>query len=380
MTEKIKNLFVFLHAQADSGIKLTDLGLIEVLGRNDKDVLEFLSERCQKGDSAFIAKNFNQFGLYSDKRYLLLAETLKNGYPAENIPVEEYVTRSSDETHRKLLDAVVKQGKGEVILAKLHEYALSLNSQSYVQDSYDYIVEKMNKKLFGKKVPGYAHVFASVIAENERNQQESTAREIARMKGFANALNEQGAEAFKLFSIRTKDISHKPDIHIGTYDLDRCPEFVPAATRVFKTETAKGLKEALNCAQIVPAICWKEETVNGNKRGRQVVVPEVAEVVKKFPPMLRAIDSEFPIHDEISPLYCDLAKAAVTNPDFDWKDLNIKRLNKTLYRDGKYLYFDEQMNEIVASAQSGGGKVPAHFASYVKKGGSGKNIYSCKGD
>lgn len=376
------------HSQLDNGAKLTDVP-IQSLGEYSQT--QFLLLRCQKGDSVAVAQHLKQLHLSSRNYQLVLTEAVQNGLPIENLPLWEWVyphKKTMQTPH--LIQAIINRGEGEAFLSHLRTYArrasvfvknsvdaLRLHPDEGITEIYDIVAEMINAPNYESVLEGWkAERIALATATHPSNQ--PTLRQ--KLNTYAKEINLHGHKALNIFSCKTEDVT-KPH-YVGTYHAVESPEFMEALSKGFHNAYIESLNSAsseslpilLKWVSVVPLLCVD---IAENLKCETKIPKTLHTAAKTHPALLKAIDDEFPVRirnansqenivaSEVNDIYFELAKSAVTNPNFNWNHLNLQRLTLRQTSDGQYLPpFEEQLEMLIAIAISKDIRIPEHFEKF----------------
>jgi hypothetical protein len=374
-----KEMMELFHSIADKGKPLTEIPWENL---NKTETARFLIERIKKhkGESAKVVENIGNLSRHlQDQKGRVLTAAISEGYPAEKVPLTEYITGTEGEERKALLDAVVKQGKGKWFINSLSNLSFTANVLAAdVEASYKHVADRLNsglraaihKKLFGLPVLPY-----EAIASRAKHDKAKTDY----LTNLTEQLKTKGVEAMELFR-------EYPSGAFGAFGYTRThpngsrakehAELRKVLENILETEFKKGLEGTLKTVYAATELYYHDEYIRAMFRG----------AVKQYPALLKAIDKALPKRfNEIDQMtYLDLANAAVTGTGFKWEDLNLQRLSDKFYvgTDGlfdKNLDFKEQMTLIVTSAKEAGVKVPEEFEKFANSGLREKIVKKMKG-
>ena len=364
-TEDIKATLRSFHEQLDGGKRLNELPL-KAIDWNSGEGITFLRERCRQGNVDDIIKHFRLLKLNERNLKRVLAIAVRYGARIGMLPLDYVVkvTKGQEKYRNDLLDTIVECGVAKDFLALLRLDRTLHGEKKY--EVYDYIVAEYRKRGFGT-LPNSEVVFG-MDYEDEKREENERKNHITKekMDFLAKQLNDEGIQGIKtLWRMDTGlGILHYPNAE----DVKEYPVFTEALTKVIDWAIEKDFEEAHKCARAFPLLYGGGTTAHA--------VPDVVDkAFKKYPMMLKSVERTFleDAGDREKYDYFFFVKIAVTNPEFNWNDINLAMLPEDgvpVYNENDemiVLNLQEQLNEFVLSAcEAGisGAVIPQEYSSY----------------
>jgi len=381
-------LFELMHKELDNGNPFSKLPL-KAVDWNDVYGKKFLKRRCarDKGNGAEIVRNLPLFRLKDENLIEILCSAIESGVSIKTVPAE-VTFKGGEEKCKKLWDKIIECKKGKEYLEVLRSFRAGDMKKKL--HAYDYIVAGYKRRGFDA-LPESKVIFGKFEEEEQddrqrekvrREQQLLDAQQIeeeqkrkaiekqrrtlltpARMNFLTKELKENGVSAIKtLWRTDALGILHH---YIDMDDVKDHPVFIETLTQVIDNAINKGFEETYRCVRAFPLVYGGQ--------ARYDVPPVVEKAFKKYPAMLKAVSKEF--EDQLDPRekqdYFFFTKVAVTNPKFDWYDIDLSLLPE----DGAVIYTEndekvvlslrEQLEDIVITAYEAGVRnIPKEFLNY----------------
>jgi len=364
-TEDIKATLRSFHEQLEGGKRLNELPL-KVIDWNSGEGITFIRERCRQGNADDIVKHFRLLKLNERNVKRVLAIAVRYGARIGMLPLDHVVkvTKGKELYRNDLLDTIVECGGAKDFLALLRLDRTLHGEKKY--EVYDYIVAEYRKKGFGT-LPNSEVVFG-MDYEDEKREENERKNHITKekMDYLAKQLNDEGIQGIKtLWRMDTGlGILQYPNAE----DVKEYPAFTEALAKVIDWAVEKNFEEAHKCARAFPLLY-------GGGTMSHAVPDAVEKAFKKYPMMLKSVERTFleDAGDREKYDYFFFTKIAVTNPEFNWNDINLAMLPKDgvpVYNENDemiVLNLQEQLNEFVLSAcEAGisGAVIPQDYSSY----------------
>jgi hypothetical protein len=386
VTAEQENWPELFNRELDTGKPWSYLPLKDI-DWNSTDGKLFLKRRCQKGDGENVIGHFKILRLKDETALEVLGWILANGAPIEKMPAE-VTFRGGEEKCKPLWNAVVKYNKGKEYLELLRSCREGDNEKKL--KAYDYVVSEYKSKKLGV-LPESKVIFGKFEEEEKDDQQRQKLREEQKLMDGQGLAEEQKQALVKRrrslltnhrMGLLTKELQKKGTSAVKTLwrtdalgilhhyidadDVKDFPEFIKALTLVIENAVEKNFEETYLCVRAFPLLYGGEV--------RYDIPPVIEKAFKKYPTILKAIEKEF--LDLLDPReqqdYFFFTKMAVTNPDFNWKTIDLGRLPEDgviLYNESDekiFLSLREQMEEILIAAHEAGIKdsIPEEYRNY----------------
>jgi len=363
--EDIKTTLRLFREQLNAGKTLNELPL-KVVDWNSGEGMHFLRDRCREGNGEDIVRHFKILKLNEKNGKLILAAAVRGGLHISMLPIDLTVKAAKGKEHDRniLLNAIIESGGTKEYLRLLRSDKTIHGDKKY--EVYDYVVTEYKRKGLGK-LPNSEVVFGKDY-EDEKREENERKRNITKekMEYLTKQLKEEGIHAIKMLWRMDNGLGvlHYPN----TDDVKDYPAFTEALTKVVDVAVEKDFEEAFKCARAFPLLYGSGATAH--------IIPDVVvKAFKKHPMMLKSIERTFidDTSDREKHDYFFFTRIAVTNPEFDWDDINLAMLPEdgvTLYNEKDepiVLSLREQMDEfVIAAHESGipGSAIPHEFAHY----------------
>jgi len=390
-SKEIENLLQMLGRELDMGQSLTKLPLNNI-DWNGTDGRLFLKSRISKGDGENIINNLRLFRLKDEATVEILVQAVAKGVHMTHMPAVQTFS-GGEEKCKRLWDKIIECKRGKEYLELLRSHAGGDRKlQGMKLHAYDYVVEGYKRKGFDK-LPESKVIFGKFEEEDKEDEQREKVKKEQQLIGEQQLTEEQKRKALEkhrrslvtpvMMKSLTKELKGKGILAVndlwranalgvlGHYadadDVKDFPEFLEALTAVVDDAVEKGFEAAFRCVLTFPLIYGSEV--------RYGVPPVIKKAFDKYPAtMLKAIEKKLAEkHDPRGKRdYFFFTKVAVTNPAFDWEDINLGMMPEagvTIYNDNDeavVLSLREQLEEFVISANEAGVKdsIPKKYANY----------------
>ena len=387
--DEVEMALASFRREMDAGKAFNELP-IKHIDWNSDNCRNFLKSLCRKGFGRDVVKNLGVLRLKDVNALDVLCAAIANGVPFEGMPAE-LTFLGGIEKCKALWDTIVKFKKGKEYLELLR--SCGKGNEEKKLHAYDYVVLEYKYKGLGRLPEGKVIFGKFEEEEKEERQRQSLDKEQKmmeeqqlreeqkqallkkrrklltepKMKYLTRELQEKGVSAIRtLWSMEALGALHH---YVDADDVKDFPEFIQALTNVVEGAVEKGFEETFRCVRAFPLLYGGEV--------RYEVPPVIEKVFKTYPNILKAIEREFMNHDPREKQdYFFFTKVAVTNPEFDWKNINLERLPE----DGLIIYNDcdemiilslrEQLEEIIIAAHDAGclAYIPREYANYHPSG------------
>ena len=363
--EDIKTTLELFHEQLCAGKTLNELPL-KVVDWNSGAGMHFLRNRCRNGNGEDIVKHFKILKLNEKNGKLVLAAAVRNGVNIHMIPLDATIktTKGKEHDRNTLLNTIIECGGAREYLGLLRSDKTFYGDKKY--EVYDYVVSEYKRRGLGK-LPNSEVVFGKdfddeIREENERKKHITKEK----MDYLTKQLKEEGIHAIKKLWRMDNGLGvlHYPNVD----DIRDYHAFTEALTKVINEAVEKDFEDTFKCARAFSLLYGCSATAH--------VIPEVVEkAFRKYPMMLKSIERTFidDAGDREKHDYFFFTRVAVTNPEFDWDEINLAMLPEdgvTVYNEKDepiVLSLPEQLVELViTSHESGipGSAIPHEFSHY----------------
>ena len=383
--DEVESALELFHRELDAGKKFNELPL-KHFDWNSEICRNFLKNRCRKGNGDDVVRLLKPLRVKDENAIEILCVAIANGAPFEGMPAE-LTFLGGKEKCKALWDAIVKHKKGREYLELLRSCGRG-NEDKKLQ-AYDYVVLEYKYKGLGELPEGKV-IFGKFEEEDKEDRQRQNLNEEqklmekqklkeeqkqaflkkrrnlltkSKMSFLTRELQEKGVAAIRtLWSVEALGALHH---YVDADDVKEFPEFTQALTKVVGNAVKKGFEETYRCVRAFPLLYGGAV--------RYDVPPVIEKAFKTYPMLLKAVEKEFLEQDPREKQdYFFFAKVAVTNPEFDWVNLNLARLPEEgviLYneRDEEYvLPLREQLEEIVIAAYEAGcgASIPQKYSGF----------------
>jgi hypothetical protein len=363
--EDIKTTLKLFHQQLDIGKPLNELPL-KAIDWNSSEGLLFLRDRCRKGNYEDIIRHFKLLRLNEKTGKLVMAAAVRNGVNIEMLPMDLAVktTKGKEKERNELMNTIIECGGAKEFLTLLRSDRTIQGDKKY--ETYDYVVAEYNRRGLGR-LPSSDVVFGKDLEDEKRDENERK-KHITKekMEYLTKQLKENGINGIKMLWRIDNGLGIL--IYPNIDDVKDYPAFTEALKEVIDAAIEKDFEEVFKCTRTFPLLYGSGAMAH--------VVPDVVDkAFKKYPMMLKSIERTFlkDVSDREKQDYFFFTKLAVTNPNFDWDDINLAFLPEdgiTLYNEKDepfVLSLREQLDELVISAYEAGipgSAIPQDYASY----------------
>jgi len=363
--EDMKTTLKLFHEQLCAGKTLNELPL-KVVDWNSGEGMHFLRDRCRNGNGEDIVRHFKILKLNEKNGKLVLAAAVRNGVHIHMIPLDATIKTAKGKEHDRntLLNTIIECGGAREYLGLLRSDKTYYGDKKY--EVYDYVVSEYKRRGLGK-LPNSEVVFGKDFEDEMRDENERK-KHITKekMDYLTKQLKEDGIHAIKMLWRMDNGLGvlHYPNVD----DVKDYTAFTETLTKVIDEAVEKDFEETFKCARAFPLLYGSGATAH--------IVPKIVEkAFKKHPMMLKSIERTFidDMSDREKHDYFFFTRVAVTNPEFDWDDINLAMLPEdgvTVYNEKDepvVLSLREQLDEfVIAAHESGipGSAIPHEFAHY----------------
>jgi len=364
-TDDLTTTLTLFQQQLDSGKKLNELP-IKYIDWNSVEGMHFLKERCRKGNSEDIIKQFRLLKLNEKNGKFVLAAAVRNGVSIGMLPIDHIVknTKGNEKERNDLINTIIECGGAREFLALLRSDRTIHGDKKY--EVYDYVVVEYKKRGLGQ-LPNSEVVFGMDFEDEKREENERKKHLTKEKMDFlTKKLKEEGVNGIRTLWRMDNGLGilHYPNAE----DVRDYPDFIKALTRVVERAIEKDFEETYKCVRTFPLLY-------GGGAMAHIVPDVIDKAFKKYIMMLKSIERNFcdEVNEKVKQDYFFFTKIAVTNPKFNWNDINLAMLPEeglTIYNEKDepiVLSLREQLDELVISAYEsgiGGFEIPNEYASY----------------